>query len=184
MYLPGMTPSAPSKETLENINVCFDSLEEDASTFQVLLDSVIERACHCVDKIVLAQECELDQVFFNPRADLLSSEGMNHSSRAPSELEYVTPPLGTIMPLHPVSDDEMGEVTSSSGPCACSVPQSSDQENECPASPLVEVPQVPLDPIDLTIVMRQDQVVRRVEALGTKLHTHVSQSGHGTYQGC
>ena len=80
-----------------------------------------ERACHCVDKIVPVQECEPDQVFFNPRADILLSEWMNHSSRAPLELEYVTPPLGTIMPLCPVSNNEMGEVTSSSGPCACSV---------------------------------------------------------------
>jgi len=116
---------------------CVDSMEEDASTFQVLLDSVAERACHCVDKVILVQDHKPDQVFFNPCADLLSSEGMNHSSQAPLELEYITP-LGTIVPLHPASDDEMGEVTSSSGPCACSIPRSSNQENECPASPLID----------------------------------------------
>jgi len=163
-----------------------DILDEDAATFQIQLDSLADKACRCVDKIVPVQKCELDVVFFNPRSDLLSSEGTNHSSRAPSELEYVTPPLGTIMPLRQVTDDEMEDAVPSSGPCACSSSRTSNQENERPASPLVEVPRVPLDLIDSTIIMRQDQVVRRVEALETKLRTHVSCTHwgqRGTYPG-
>ena len=148
-----------------------------------VLDFLVERMCHCVNRIVPVQERELDIVFFNPRADLLLSEGTNYSSWAPSELEYITPPLGMIMPLCPVSDNEMGDVTSPSGPYTCSTSQSSDQENNQPASPLVEVPRVPLDPIDSTIVMRQNQVVYRVKVLETKLYTHVSRSGRKTYQG-
>jgi len=91
-----------------------DVLNEDAATFQVQLDSLAEKVCHCVDRIVLVQEHKPDTVFFNPCADLLSSAGTNHSSWVPSELEYVTPPLGMIMPLHPVSNNEMGDVASSS----------------------------------------------------------------------
>jgi len=87
------------------------------------------------------------------------------------------------MPLRQVTDDEMEDAAPPSKPCVCSTSQSSDQENERPASPLVEVPRVPLDPIDSTIVMCQDQVVRRVEALEMKLCTHVSRTGRKTYQG-
>ena len=79
-----------------------DVLDEDAATFQVQLDSLAEKACHCVDRIVPVQKREPDVVYFNPHPDLLSSEGTNHSSRAPSELEYVTPPLGTSIPLRPI----------------------------------------------------------------------------------
>ena len=161
-----------------------DTLEEDESVFQTQLDSLAEKACHCVDRVVPVQKREPDVVFFDPHPDLLLSEGTNYSSRAPSELEYITPPLGTIMPLRPVIDDDMEDVASPSGPCACSTSLSSDQENNRPISPLVEVPRVALDPIDSTIVMRQDQVVRRVEALETKLRTHVSHSGRKTYTGC
>ena len=104
-------------EILENH---LDSLDDDLSMFQVQLDSLAEKSCHCVERIVPVQDCEPDQVFFNPCADLLSSEGTNHSSRAPLELEYITPPLGTIVPLCAVFDDEMEDVASPSGPCACS----------------------------------------------------------------
>ena len=68
-------------------------MDEDAATFQVQLDSLADKACHCVDRIVPVQKRKPDVVFFNPRPDLLSSEGTNHSSRAPLELEYVTPPF-------------------------------------------------------------------------------------------
>jgi len=73
-----------------------DTLEEDESIFQTQLDSLAEKACHCVDRIVSVQQREPDAVFFNPRPDLLSSEGTNHSSRAPSELEYLTPTGGEV----------------------------------------------------------------------------------------
>ena len=93
-------------------------------------------------------------------------------------------PLGTIMPLHQVTNNVIEDAAPSSGPCACSSSWTSNQENNRPASPLIEVPRVPLDLIDSTIVMRQDQVVRQVEALETKLRTHVSRTGRKTYQGC
>jgi len=172
-----------NNQGIEMLEGRIDVLDKDAATFQVQLDSLAEKACHCVDRIVPVQKREPDVVYFNPRPNLLSSEGTNHSSRAPSELEYVTPPLGTSIPLRQVTDDEMEYVAPSSGPCACSTSQTSDQENDHPTSPLVEVLRVPLDPIDLSIVMRQDQVVRRVEALETKLRTHVSCTGRKTYQG-
>ena len=173
-----------TNQMVEMLEGWVDTLDEDAATFQIQLDSLAEKACHCVNKIIPVQKREPDVIFFNPCADLLSSEGSNHSSRVPSELEYVTPPLGTIMPLRQVTDDEMEDAAPSSGPCACSSSWTSDQENEHPASPLVEVPWVPLDPIDSTIIMCQDQVVRQVEALETKLRTHVSRTGRKTYQGC
>ena len=147
-------------------------------------DSLADKACHCVDRIIPVQKHEPDVIFFNPCPDLLSSEGTNHSSRAPLELEYVTPPLGTSIPLCPISVSEMVDVAPASEACACCASRSSDQENEHPVSPLVEVPRVALDPINSTIVMRQDQVVRWVEALEMKLRTHVSRSGRKTYQGC
>ena len=139
------------------------------------------------DKIVPVQEHELDQVFFNPCPDLLSSSGSNHSSWAPLELEHVTPPLRMILPLCQVTDDEMedvdlNDVGSSSGPCTCSTHWSSDQENKSPEL-LREIPPVPLDLIDQAIVMHQDQVVHQVEALETKLWTRVSQNSQNTYQG-
>jgi len=175
--------TAGSNRMIVMLEERLDTLEEDESIFQTQLDSLAEKACHCVDRIVPVQKREPDVVFFNPPPDLLSSEGTNHSSRAPSELEYVTPPLGTDIPLRPISVTEMVEVAPASEACACSASWSSDQENERPVSPLIEVPRVALDPIDSTIVMRQDQVVRRVEALETKLRTHVSHSGRKTYQG-
>ena len=79
--------------------------------------------------------------------------------------------LGTSIPLRPISVSEMVDIAPASEACACSASRSSDQENERPVSPLVEVPRVALDPIDSTIVMRQDQVVCWVEALETKLRT-------------
>jgi len=175
--------SVGSNQMIGMLEGCIDTLEEDESIFQTQLDSLAEKACHCVDRIVPVQKHEPDVVFFNPRPDLLSSEGTNHSSQAPSELEYVTPPLGTDIPRHPISVTEMVEVAPASEACACSASRSSDQENERPVSPLIEVPRVALDPIDSTIVMRQDQVVRRVKALETKHRTHVSRSGRKTYQG-
>ena len=104
--------------------------------------------------------------------------GSNHSSQALSELEYVTPPLRMVLPLHLVTnkkmeDVDLNNVRSSSGPYACSVHWSSNQENEQP-EPLREMPSVPLDLIDRMIVMRQDQVVHWVKALETKLQTRVS----------
>jgi len=109
-----------NNQGIEMLEGQIDVLDEDAATFQVQLDSLAEKACHCVDRIVPVQKREPDIVFFNPRPDLLSSEGTNHSSRAPSELEYVTPPLGMSIPLRQVTDDEMECVAPSSGPCACS----------------------------------------------------------------
>jgi len=117
-----------------------DVLDKDAATFQIQMDSLLEKACHCIDRIVPVQKHEPDVIFFNPHPDLLSSEGTNHSSRVPSELEYVAPPLGMIMPLRQVTNSEMEDAASPSGPCACSTSRSSDEENDCSASPLVEVP--------------------------------------------
>ena len=141
---------------IEMLEGRIDVLDEDVATFQIQMDSLAEKACHCVNRIVPVQKREPDVVFFNPRLDLLLSEGTNHSSWAPSELEYVTPPLGAIRTIHLITNDEVEDASSPSRPCACSTSRSSDEEGVHPASPLVEVPSVPLDPIDSTLVMRQD----------------------------
>jgi len=97
-----------NNQGIEMLEGRIDILDEDAATFQIQLDSLAEKACHCIDKIIPVQKRKPDVVFFNPHADLLSSEGTNHSSQAPSELEYVTPPLGTIMPLCQVTNCHRG----------------------------------------------------------------------------
>ena len=88
----------------------------------------------------------------------VSSEGSNYLGLEP--LEYHTPPVGTVLPLQLVPDQEMSDIDpnnmgSSSRHCACTVHASSNQENEH-LGPLMELPVVPLDPIDATIVMHQN----------------------------
>jgi len=112
--------SVRTNQMVEMLEGQIDVLDEDAATFQIQMDSLAEKACHCVDRIVPVQKHEPDVVFFNPCPDLLLLEGTNHSSQAPSELEYVTPPLGTIIPRHPISIEGMVDVVPFSEACACS----------------------------------------------------------------
>ena len=78
-----------NNQGIEMLEGRIDVLDKDAATFQVQLDSLAEKACHCVDRIVPVQKREPDTVFFNPCPDLLSSKGTNHSSRAAAAAQHL-----------------------------------------------------------------------------------------------
>ena len=50
-------------QSVEMLEGQIDVLDKDAATFQIQMDSLLEKACHCIDRIVPVQKCEPDVVF-------------------------------------------------------------------------------------------------------------------------
>lgn len=97
-------------------SVYIETLKEQASEFVVQLDSLANKVCHCSEHpvpIINGGEGTADLLFVLEYAKLcpvtpVSSEGSNHLDLEP--LEYHTPPVGTILPLQLVPDQEMSNV--------------------------------------------------------------------------